>query len=88
VNPSSKPAVITFVAGLGLLIPAAIGLLPSGVPTVLSPFPALTVIPALLFSDLHLVYVAVMVPMLLFFAGIRSYFAATLEFPSVRMCCC
>jgi hypothetical protein len=81
VNPSSKPAVITFVAGLGLLIPAAIGLLPSGVPTVLSPFPALTVIPALLFSDLHLVYVAVMVPMLLFFAWNPQLFRGEARVP-------
>jgi len=65
VNSSSKPAVITFVAGLGLLIPAAIGLLLSGVPTVLSPFPALTAIPALFLSNLA--NGAVIVPMLLFF---------------------
>ena len=80
-NPTSNPAVITFVAGLGLLIPAAIGLLPSGVPTVLSPFPALTVIPALLFSDLHLVYVAVMVPMLLFFAWNPQLFRGEARVP-------
>ena len=80
-NSSSKSAVITFVAGLGLLIPAAIGLLLSGVPTVLSPFPALTVIPALLLSDRPLVYVAVMVPMLLFFAWNPQLFRGEARIP-------
>lgn len=80
-NPSSKPAVITFVAGLGLLIPAAIGLLLSGVPTVLSPFPALTVIPALFLADLHLANVAVAVPMLFFFAWNPQLFRGEARIP-------
>lgn len=50
-----KYMVITSIAGLGLLIPAAVGLglfLP-GAPTVFSPLPALTAIPALFLSDWH-----------------------------------
>ena len=42
------------------------GLLVSDVPTVLSPFPALTVLPAFRLSDLHLWNLAVILPMLLF----------------------
>ncbi len=63
----SKSAVATLIAGLGLLVPASLGLLLSNVPTILSPFPALTVMPAFLISDLHLWKLAVVVPMLLFF---------------------
>ena len=58
----SRSAVATFRAGFGLLIPAAVGLLASGVPTILCPLPALTVLPAFFFSK-----VAVGVPTLLFF---------------------
>lgn len=58
----SRSAVATFMAGFGLLIPAAVGLLASGVPTILCPLPALTVLPAFFFSK-----VAVGVPTLLFF---------------------
>jgi hypothetical protein len=60
----SKTAVATMMAGVALLIPASIGLLISGAPTILCPFPALTVIPAFLFSR----YLAVAAPMVLFFA--------------------
>jgi ABC-type xylose transport system permease subunit len=65
-----KYILITFIAGLGLLIPAALGLglFHLGAPTVFSPLPALTVIPALLLSDWHhLGNAAVILPMLLFF---------------------
>jgi hypothetical protein len=58
--------VATIIAGLGLLIPASMGLLLTGVPTILSPFPALTVLPAFLISDLHLWKAAVVLPTLLF----------------------
>lgn len=47
----SKATVETMSAGVALLIPASIGLLISGVPTILCPFPGLTVIPALLLSN-------------------------------------
>jgi len=42
--PSARTA--TLLVGVSLLIPAALGLSISGVPTVFCPFPALTVIPA------------------------------------------
>jgi hypothetical protein len=64
VNTASQGAVLTLVAGLGLLIPASIGLLGSGAPTLLCPFPALTVLPAFLL----LAKAAIAVPTLLFFA--------------------
>ena len=67
VHLGSKSAVATLIAGLGLLVPASMGLLVSNVPTILCPFPAMTVLPAFLLSDLHLWKVAVVVPMLFFF---------------------
>ena len=67
VNMGSKSAVATLISGLGLLVPASTGLLVSNVPTILCPFPAMTVLPAFLISDLHLWKVAVVVPMLFFF---------------------
>jgi hypothetical protein len=69
VSSNSKYILITSVAGLGLLIPAALGLglFLRGAPTVLSPLPALTVIPALLLSEWHgLGNAAVILPMLFF----------------------
>ncbi len=66
-KPTWKTAVPTLAAGLGLLIPAAIGINENG-PTILSPLPALTVFPAFAIGFLlHLWYVAAVVPMLLFF---------------------
>jgi hypothetical protein len=71
---SWKAAVLTFSAGLGLLIPAAIGLNENG-PTILSPLPALTVWPAFALSVfLHLWYEAAAVPVLLFFFWLPGLF--------------
>jgi len=67
VHLSSKSAVATLISGLGLLVPASMGLLVSNVPTILCPFPAMTPLPAFLISDLHLWKFAVVVPMLFFF---------------------
>ena len=67
VHLGSKSAVATLISGLGLLVPASMGLLVSNVPTILCPFPAMTVLPAFLISDRHLWKVAVVVPMLFFF---------------------
>lgn len=63
----SKSGVATMMAGLGLLVPASVGLLGASIPTMLCPFPALTVLPAFLLSDFYLFKAAVAVPMLLFF---------------------
>ena len=60
-----KPVVATIIGGLALIIPAAIGLLSTGVPTVFGPFPAMTAVPALLLSSR---IVGVVVPSLGFFA--------------------
>ena len=76
--------VITSIAGMGLLIPAAIGLglfLP-GAPTVVSPLPALTAIPALFLSDWHnLGNAAVILPMLLFFLWNLQLFRGEAKVP-------
>lgn len=66
-----KSGVWTLAAGGGLLVPAYVGLLLSGVPTLLCPLPALTVIPAFVMSSLsagRFTRAAVLVPTLLFFA--------------------
>jgi hypothetical protein len=79
-----KHILITSIAGAGLLIPAAVGLglfLP-GAPTVFSPLPALTVIPALLLSDWHnLGNAAVILPMLLFFLWNLQLFRGEAKVP-------
>jgi hypothetical protein len=67
VNPISTSGARTVLAGVLLLVPAAVGLLPTGVPGILSPFPLLTVLPAFFLADVHLFSAVVAVPMLLFF---------------------
>ncbi len=62
---NSRLLVIT--AGLCLLIPAWIGLYSSGVPTLYSPLPTLTILPAFVLSRWHLEFLAVLVPSVLFF---------------------
>ncbi len=64
----SKSTIATITAGLALLIPASIGLLITNVPTILCPFPLMTIGPALLLSGQGSWEAAVVVPMLLFFA--------------------
>lgn len=55
-------------AGLALVLPAWCGLMLTPVPTVLCPFPALTVIPAFLLSSARVVWPAALVPVVLFFS--------------------
>ena len=69
-NPAGlapKYAVTTLVAGLALLVPAAIGLHDNG-PTIIHPLPALTILPAFFLAGFHLWRAAVVIPTLLFFA--------------------
>ncbi len=66
-NPMSKSGVANNDGWLAYT-PASVGLLVSNIPTMLCPFPALTVLPAFLLSDRYLFRAAVAVPMLLFFA--------------------
>jgi hypothetical protein len=68
-------------AGLGLLIPASMGLLVSGVPTIWCPFPTLTVLPAFLLSNIGLWKVAVAVPMLCFFVWHPGLFSGESKVP-------
>jgi hypothetical protein len=63
-----RGTLITLLTALGLLIPASIGLFLSGVPTIFSPLPALTVIPALMLTQWHLEYAAALLPTLVFLA--------------------
>jgi hypothetical protein len=81
VNSDSRTAVLTLMAGFGLLIPASIGLLSSGGPTMLGPFPALTVLPAFLLVDWHLWKASVILPTLLFFAWCPGLFRGQVETP-------
>jgi len=69
------------IAGVGLLIPASVGLLLSNIPTMLSPFPALTVLPAFLLFDRHFWKAAVAVPMLLFFVWQPGLFRGEVTVP-------
>jgi hypothetical protein len=47
-NVTTRSGIVTCISGLALLLPASLGLLLAGYPTVLCPFPALTIIPAFL----------------------------------------
>lgn len=60
--------VTTFLVGFSLLVPAWIGLLAAGSPTLLCPLPALTVIPTLFLSSRPLFRLVVLLPTVLFFA--------------------
>jgi hypothetical protein len=57
----------TIIGGLSLLIPAAMGLLITGYPTILHPFPAITVLPAFFLASAHLWMAGTAVPVLIFF---------------------
>jgi hypothetical protein len=61
-----RDATITLLSALALTIPASIGVFLTGVPTIFSPSPALTVIPVLILLQWHLEYAAVLVPTVLF----------------------
>jgi hypothetical protein len=78
---STRFAIITFVAGWGLLIPAGIGLLLSDVPTIFCPFPMLTVFPVFLLSSWHLWRAVICVPTLLFFAWHPKLFRGAARVP-------
>lgn len=60
-----RDIVTTLLAALGLAVIAYVGVFVSGAPTIFSPFPALTVIPAL-FLQPPLDYAVVLIPPLLF----------------------
>jgi hypothetical protein len=60
-----KNRILATAVGFSLVVPASLGLLISGAPTVLCPFPTVTILPAMALSGLW--KVAVIVPSLLFF---------------------
>jgi hypothetical protein len=59
--------VATVSSGLSLVIPASVGLLITGYPTILHPFPVITVLPALYLSSVHLWMAGAAVPVIFFF---------------------
>jgi hypothetical protein len=72
----TKNGLVTFLFGLGLLIPAYVGLFLSGVPTVTCPLPILTVIPGFICGP-----PAVILPTLLFFAWSPGLFRGDAKVP-------
>jgi hypothetical protein len=76
-----KPAWVTLISGLLLLIPASVGLFLTGVPTLLCPLPYLTVVPAFLLSSIHLERAASVIPAILFFAWNPSLFRGSSTIP-------
>jgi hypothetical protein len=76
--PAVKGGLATLIVGLSLLVPACIGLLISGAPTSLGPFPGMTAIPALFLSSR---VVAVALPSLLFFAWNPGLFRGESKIP-------
>jgi hypothetical protein len=75
----SVRTVITLVGGLALGIPASIGLLLKGTPSLVTPFPFLTIIPAFLLGSLY--WLAVLIPSALFFAWNPQFFRAIGKVP-------
>jgi len=73
-----KSGLATVIVGLSLLIPACIGLLITGAPTTLGPFPGMTVIPALFLSSR---VVGVAVPSVLFFIWNPGLFRGESKIP-------
>jgi len=76
-----KPAWVTLISGLLLLIPASVGLFLTGIPALLCPLPCLTVVPAFLLSGMHLEHAAVVIPVILFFAWNPSLFRGSSTIP-------
>jgi hypothetical protein len=78
----SKSIVATIAAGLGLLIPASLGLLVTNVPTILCPFPLITILSAFLLHGQGSFKAAVAVPTLLFFGWHPGLFRGDAKIPT------
>lgn len=76
-----KPSTLTSLAAAGLVIPSCIGLLLTGVPTVVCPLPVVTILPAFMLASLSLHWLAVFVPSLLFIAWSPQLFWGGRELP-------
>lgn len=72
----------TLVAGVALIAPAYCGLMSSGVPTLLSPFPLATVLPAFILAQAQLYPLAVLVPTALFFLWCPKLFQGQDKVPN------
>src|SRR5713226_2405212 len=59
--------VATIISGLSLVIPASMGLLITGYPTILHPFPIITVLPAFYLASAHLWMAGAAIPVMFFF---------------------
>lgn len=73
--------VTTILAGVSLLAPAWIGLLSAGSPTVVCPFPALTIIPAFFLASQMLFKIVIILPTVLFFAWNPGLFRGNTKVP-------
>jgi hypothetical protein len=76
-----ESAKLTRIIGFTLFFPAVIGLGFGGVPSVLGPFPALTVLPAFHLSARPLSLAVLFVPVLLFFAWNPGLFRGDAKIP-------
>jgi hypothetical protein len=72
---------ITVLAGMSLLVPAWIGRFLIGIPVVISPKPALTIIPAFYLDQVPLGRAVVLIPTLLFFAWNPGLFKGNCKIP-------
>jgi hypothetical protein len=86
-TPKLTSRLVTLVCGIGLIIPASIGLglLGSGSPTLISPLPVLTIVPAFLFAGLFrhaaLFKIVSVLPTLLFLAWNPSLLRGEAKIP-------
>lgn len=78
-----QSAIISLVAGFLLAVPAWLGLFVSGVPTLISPFPIITSLPALLIAyRIHLsVHLVLIIPVVLFFVWNPRLFSGECKAP-------
>jgi len=80
-NHLVKSSYSTAAAGAALALPAYCGLMLDGVPTLRCPLPTLTVIPALFLSTGRLTWLAVLVPVGLFFLWNPGLFHGKADIP-------
>jgi len=81
----SKSTIATITAGLGLLVPASLGLIVTNVPAIFCPFPLIAGVPAFFLAGQGGWKAAVAVPMLLFFAWHPGLFGGEAKVPK-RSC--
>lgn len=77
-----KSSLCTSVAAASLIVPACLGLLLSGAPTLLSPFPGLTVSVGFLLGNQGGTWIALLLPSLLFIAWAPRLFQGEAQLPT------